>query len=40
MPAVEEHLTAMFYVFQALSNSVDEPRLVRNSQDKGFKDYN
>ena len=29
MPAVREHLTAKYYADQAISNSVDEPALVR-----------
>ena len=36
LPAVREHVTAKFYVDQAISNSVGEPTLVGNNQDKIF----
>ena len=40
MPAVGEHLTAKYYVDQLVSDSVDEPTLVRNNQDNDFSIYN
>ena len=39
MPAIEEHLTAKYYVDQAISNSVSETKFVRRSQDKDFSDF-
>ena len=39
MPAVGEHLTAKFYVHQAICNSVDEPPLIINIQDNSFNDF-
>ena len=39
MPAVGEHLTAKYYVDQAVSNSVSEPTLVRNIQQKVFNNF-
>ena len=38
--AVEEHSTAKYYADQAISNSVDEPTLVRNNQDNDFNNCN
>ena len=38
--AVGEHLTAKYYVDNAISNSVDEPTLVRNNQDNDFNNFN
>ena len=40
MPAFGEHLTAEYYVDQAISNSVDEPTYVRNNQANGFHKFN
>ena len=40
MPAVEEHLTADYYVDNAISNSVDEITFARINQDKDFSNYN
>ena len=37
--AVEEHLTDKYYFDQAMSNSEDEPTLVRSSQDKDFEKF-
>ena len=40
MPAVGDHLTAKYYVDQAISNSVVESTLVGNNQDNIFKIFN
>ena len=36
LPQIDSHLTAKFYV----DNSIDEPKLVRNIQDKDFNNHN
>ena len=38
--AVNSHLTPKIYVVQAISNSVDEPALIRINQDKVFNNFN
>ena len=40
LPAIGEHLTANYYVDQAMSNSVDEPSLVRKSQENNIYNFN
>ena len=39
MPAIEEDLTAKYYADQAISNSIDEPTLVRINQHHDFSDH-
>ena len=38
-PAVAEHLTAKYYVDQAVSNSVHETTLIRNNEDSNFDKF-
>ena len=40
MPADGEHLTAKYYVDQAISNSVDEASLVTYNQNNDFNNFN
>ena len=40
MSAVGDYLTGKYYVDNAISNSVDEPTLVRNNQDNNFNNLN
>ena len=39
LPGILEHLTAKYYVDQAISKSVDAPMLVRNNEDKDCKNF-
>ena len=40
VPGVEEHLTAKYYVDQAIPNSLDEPALLKKNLDNDFNNYN
>ena len=40
MPAVGEHVTAKYSVFEGITNSVDEPTLARKNQNNNFNNFN